>query len=71
VPLSVLARTAFWEATCVIAAHQHLRTTGNPGYVDAGGRLASGFPDGEARIRWFRELGEVVIAAARGADAPA
>jgi hypothetical protein len=67
--LSDLARAAFWEATCVIAAHQHLRMTGQPGYVDAGGRLASGFADGQARIRWFHQLGEQVIAAAQGAGA--
>ncbi|MGZ6273970.1 MAG: hypothetical protein ACXWM8_06740, partial [Candidatus Limnocylindrales bacterium] len=60
-------RTAFWEATCVIAAHQHLRMAGKPGYIEAGGRLASGFVDGDVRIRWFRELGEQVIAAAAGA----
>lgn len=64
---SDLARTAFWEATCVIAAHQHLRLAGKPGYIQAGGRLASGFVDGDVRIRWFRELGEQVIAAAAGA----
>jgi hypothetical protein len=69
VALSAPARTAFWEATCVIAAHQHLRTAGKPGYVDARGRLASGFADGEARIRWFRELGEQVISAAQGTGA--
>ena len=71
VAFSHLARTAFWEATCVLAAHQHLRLAGKPGYVDAGGRLASGFPDGEARIRWFHELGEQVIAVAQGTGARA
>jgi len=71
VALSDMARTVFWEATCVIAAHQHLRMTGQPGYVDAGGRLASGFADGEARIRWFHELGERVIAAATSAGVSA
>jgi hypothetical protein len=53
---------AFWEATCVVAAHQHRTGRGEPGYVDGEGRLAPGFPDGEARIRWFRELGEELIA---------
>jgi hypothetical protein len=67
--LSDLARTAFWEATCVIAAHQHLRLGGKSGYVDSDGRLASGFADGEARIRWFYEFGKQVIAAAQGAGA--
>jgi hypothetical protein len=65
-PPSGMARTAFWEATCVVAAHQHLRKTGHPGYVDGAGRLASGFADGETRIRWFRELGQQVIASAQG-----
>ncbi len=63
--LSELARTSFWEATCVIAAHQRLCQEGKPGYVDADGRLASGFVDGEARIRWFQEIGEQAIAAAQ------
>ena len=35
---------AFWEATCVVAAHQHLRASGRPGYVDREGRLDPGFP---------------------------
>lgn len=61
---SPTARAAFWEATCVVAAHQHLRTSGRPGYVDGQGRLNPGFPDGEARIRWFAELGAELIGAA-------
>jgi len=36
-PLPDAARTAFWEATCVVAAHQHLVARGEPGYVDATG----------------------------------
>ena len=59
---SAASREAFWEATCVVAAHQHLRSSGRPGYVDREGRLAMGFPDGEARIRWFRELGAEIVA---------
>ncbi len=59
---SRMAGEAFWEATCVIAAHQHLVASGRPGYVDREGRLHPGFPDGEARIRWFRDLGESLIA---------
>ena len=61
---SPTALAAFWEATCVVAAHQHLRTSGRPGYVDGQGRLNPGFPDGEARIRWFAELGAELIGAA-------
>ena len=63
------ARAAFWEATCVVAAHQHLRASGRPGYVDGRGRLNPGFPDGEARIRWFAEQGAELIAAASLAGA--
>ena len=61
---SVAAREAFWEATSVVAAHQHLRSSGRHGYVDPDGRLEPGFPDGESRIRWFRELGAELIASA-------
>jgi len=71
---SPAARAAFREATCVVAAHQHLRASGRPGYVDGGGRLNPGFPDGETRIRWFAELGAELIEAAGprgGADKPA
>jgi hypothetical protein len=37
-PVSDPARRAFFEATCVVAAHQHLVASGRPGYVDASGR---------------------------------
>ncbi len=36
-PVSATARQAFWEATCVVAAHQHLVAAGEPGYVDSAG----------------------------------
>ncbi len=68
---SPAARAAFREATCVVAAHQHLRASGQPGYVDGQGRLNPGFPDGETRIRWFAELGAELIAAASPAMARA
>ena len=61
---SPAARAAFWEGTCVVAAHQHLRASGQQGYVDGRGRLGPGFPDGESRIRWFAELGAELIDAA-------
>lgn len=61
---SPAARAAFWEGTCVIAAHQHLRASGQPGYVDGQGRLNPSFPDGESRIRWFAEQGAEMIHAA-------
>jgi hypothetical protein len=66
---SEMAQAAFWEGACVIAAHQNLRQNGEPGYVDASGRLVGDFPDDEERIRWFRELGEKVIANTPGVPA--
>ena len=44
-PVSDYARQAFWEATCVVAAHQHLIADGNPGYVDATGARTGDDPD--------------------------
>jgi hypothetical protein len=61
---SPASRAVFWEATCVVAAHQHLRAGGEPGYVDDDGRLAPGFPDAGSRIRHFAEVGEHLIAEA-------
>lgn len=58
---SPAARAAFWEATCVVAAHQHLRASGRPGYVDRQGRLNPGYPDSESRISWFAGLGADLI----------
>ena len=43
-PVSQAARTAFWEAACVVAAHQHLVAAGEPGYVDATGALVGDDP---------------------------
>lgn len=36
-PLPEAARAAFYEATCIVAAHQHRIAQGEPGYVDAAG----------------------------------
>lgn len=36
-PLSAYARQAFWEGTCVVAAHQAAIGRGEPGFVDAAG----------------------------------
>lgn len=60
-PLSDLAREAFWEATCVVAAHQELGKSGRPGYVDGDGRLAAGYSDVESRIAAFRAMGARLI----------
>jgi hypothetical protein len=67
-PPSEAARTAFAEATCIAVAHQYLRGQGRPGYVDRAGRPAAGFADGEARIRWFRQLGAEIVAGQMGAS---
>ncbi len=61
VPLSTEVLDICWEGTCIVAAHQHLRAAGEPGYVDRQGALNPGFPDGESRIRYFAQLGEHVL----------
>lgn len=66
-PLSQQARAAFWEATCIVAAHQELSAAGRPGYVDDAGRLAAGFDDCEERIGAFARIGAETIAARSGA----
>lgn len=52
----------FWEGACVVAAHQLLTLHGEPGYVDAQGRLNPAWGDAEERIAAFRALGEAVLA---------
>jgi hypothetical protein len=66
-PPSEEALAAFWEGTCIVAAHQHLQAQGRPGYVDREGRLNPEFADPLARRRWFRDLGETLIRARGGA----
>jgi hypothetical protein len=61
VPLSPEVQDICWEGTCIVAAHQHLRARGEPGYVDGEGHLNPTFPDGETRLRYFAELGEHVL----------
>ena len=61
VPLSEEVQRITWEGTCLVAAHQHLRRTGEAGYVDGEGHLNPAFPDAETRIRWFAELGEELL----------
>ncbi len=43
-PVSAFAGQAFWEATCVVAAHQHEVAGGRPGYVDPTGALTGEDP---------------------------
>ena len=66
-PPSEAAVTAFWEGTCIVAAHQHLRAQGRPGYVDRDGRLNPDVADGASRRRWFADLGATLIDAPRAA----
>jgi hypothetical protein len=70
VPLSAEVQDICWEGTCIVAAHQHLRSRGEPGYVDGDGHLNPTFPDGESRLRWFAELGEHVLVEAITAQQP-
>jgi hypothetical protein len=70
-PLSDLARDAFFEGTCVVASHQALASAGETGYVDGEGRLTGGFPEGEARIRSFRDRGAELIASRKRVPARA
>ena len=58
--LSDEARLAFWEATCVVAAHQHLVKHGEPGFVDEAGNPVGG--DAVARKTELVRLGAVMIA---------
>lgn len=60
-PLSAMARALFLEGACVIAAHQHRRGLGLPGFVDRTGSPAAGFDTADARIRWFADLGARLI----------
>jgi hypothetical protein len=62
---------AFWEGTCIVAAHQDLCASGKPGYVDGAGRPAAGFSDGEARIAEFVRIGAAVITTRSNARAQA
>lgn len=43
--VSDYAKAAFWEAICVVAAHQHLVAQGREGYVDATGARTGTDPD--------------------------
>ncbi|MGP8206877.1 MAG: hypothetical protein ACLQVK_12645 [Acidimicrobiales bacterium] len=51
----------FWEGACVIAAHQFLTVNGKSGYVDEHGEPDPTYPDAEARIKAFADLGAAVI----------
>lgn len=71
-PLSDTALAAFWEGTCIVAAHQARIKAGRPGYVDADGAptglRAELFAEGERIIApdWVAERDALI-----GAIAPA
>lgn len=58
-PVSESARKAFWEGTCIVAAHQHLVAQGAPGYVDTSGALVG--PDPAQRRADLVALGARLI----------
>ena len=60
-PISDEIGDIFWEGACVVAAHQYLVLRGEPGYVDAKGRLNASFATTEERITAFHTLGASVI----------
>ena len=68
--LSQQAQAAFWEATCIVAAHQELSAAGRPGYIDDAGRLAAGFDECEERIESFARIGAELFAARDSAILP-
>ena len=63
-PLSDAARQAFWEGTCVVAAHQSLVKSGEAGYVDDAGDPVGG--DVVARRNELVKLGAALIASGQG-----
>ena len=63
-PLPQAARAAFWEATCVVAAHQHLVAGGQPGYGDADGNLTGDDP-AERRAHLAALGADLIIGAKR------
>ncbi|HBF35610.1 TPA: hypothetical protein DDW35_13695 [Candidatus Sumerlaeota bacterium] len=62
-PVPEAVQDIFWEGACVVAAHQYLTAKGECGFVDKAGKPNSAYPDAEARIRAFAELGARIMAA--------
>jgi hypothetical protein len=61
VAIPKVVEAIFWEGACVVAAHQHLVSLGECGYVDATGQLNPKYATPEERIAAFAEMGEQVI----------
>lgn len=66
VPVPDSLRAIFWEGACVVAAHQERTRSGEPGFVDAEGRLNPSYPSDEERIREFARMGAEIIGRRRG-----
>lgn len=66
-PLSASARAAFFDGTCLVAAHQALVAQGRPGYVDAAGRLVGATtpdsPEATARRAELVAAGRALLSA--------
>ena len=60
-PVPEAVQEIFWEGACVVAAHQYLTAKGECGFVNKAGQPNPAYPDAEARIRAFAELGARVM----------
>ncbi len=60
-PVSDVARQAFWEATCLVAAHQARVAAGLPGFVDAAGTLVGSSGGTEAHRAMLIAEGAAII----------
>ena len=56
------AAELFWEGACVLAAHQFLALSGEPGFVDGAGVPDPAYPTPDARIAAYAALGAAVLA---------
>jgi len=63
-PMSSFARQAFWQGTCVVAAHQQLVTRGQTGFVDASGERT------DRTVAELADLGARIIKGEVGSDGP-
>jgi hypothetical protein len=64
-PIPDDVRELFWEGACVVAAHQHLVSVGEPGYVDSSGNPTAPESRNESRISVLRGMGEALISRSR------
>lgn len=60
-PIPAELQPIFWEGACVVAAHQHLLSQGQPGFVDPAGQPNPAYSTPEERIQSFAQLGAEVI----------